>query len=128
MTVLQISAASAPVPRSSISWCFRTSQVPQQPKKMGHLREDPTMSPGMVQGRKTKPWFIITNPWRRKWQPTPVLLPGESHGRRSLVGYSPQGRKESDTTERILNQEHPLIKRPFLLILQMVVKSPFILN
>ena len=40
-------------------------------------------------------------PWRRKWQPTPVLLPGESHGWRSLVGYSPQGRKESDTTERI---------------------------
>ena len=40
-------------------------------------------------------------PWRRKWQPTPVLLPGESHGWRSLVGYSPQGHKESDTTERI---------------------------
>ena len=40
-------------------------------------------------------------PWRRKWQPTPVLLPGESHGRRSLVGYSPRGRKESDTTERL---------------------------
>ena len=38
-------------------------------------------------------------PWRRKWQPTPVFLPGESHGQRSLVGYSPQGRKESDTTE-----------------------------
>ena len=38
-------------------------------------------------------------PWRRKWQPTPVLLPGKSHGRRSLVGYSPWGRKESDTTE-----------------------------
>ena len=37
--------------------------------------------------------------WRRKWQPTPVFLPGESHGRRSLVGYSPQGRKESDTTD-----------------------------
>ena len=33
------------------------------------------------------------------WQPTPVLLPGESHGGRSLVGYSPWGRKESDTTE-----------------------------
>ena len=31
------------------------------------------------------------DPWRRKWQPTPVSLPGESHGRRSLVGYSPQG-------------------------------------
>ena len=40
-------------------------------------------------------------PWRRKWQPTPVFLPGESHGRRSLVSYSPRGRKESDTTERL---------------------------
>ena len=38
-------------------------------------------------------------PWRRKWQPTPVFLPGESHGRRSLVGCSPWGRTESDTTE-----------------------------
>ena len=40
-------------------------------------------------------------PWRRKWQPTPVLLPGEPHGGRSLVGYSPWGRKESDMTERL---------------------------
>ena len=40
-------------------------------------------------------------PWRRKWQPTPVLLPGESQGRRSLIGYSPQSCKESDMTERI---------------------------
>ena len=55
--------------------------------------------------------------WRRKWQPTPVFLPGEwteeptesvgwqrvghTHGRRSLVGYSPWGREESDTTERL---------------------------
>ena len=38
-------------------------------------------------------------PWRRKWQPPPVFLPGESHGQRSLVGYSPRGCKESDTTE-----------------------------
>ena len=38
-------------------------------------------------------------PWRRKWQPTPNPLPGKSHGRRSLVGYSPWGRKELDTTE-----------------------------
>ena len=37
--------------------------------------------------------------WRRQWQPTPVLLPGKSHGRRSLVGCSPWGREESDTTE-----------------------------
>ena len=46
------------------------------------------------------PW-VGKIPWRRKWQPTPVLLPGESHGRRSLVGYSPQGRKEPDTTEQL---------------------------
>ena len=42
------------------------------------------------------PW-VWKIPQRRKWQPTPVLLPGESHGQRSLVGYSPWGRKESDT-------------------------------
>ena len=40
-------------------------------------------------------------PWRRKWQPTPVFLPGKSHGRRSLVGYSLWGSKESDTVERL---------------------------
>ena len=38
-------------------------------------------------------------PWRKVWQPTPVFLPGESLGQRSLVGYSPWGHKESDTTE-----------------------------
>ena len=38
-------------------------------------------------------------PWRREWQPTPVFLPGEFHGQRSLAGYSPRGHKESDTTE-----------------------------
>ena len=40
-------------------------------------------------------------PWRRQWQPTLVLLPGESHGGRSLVGYSPWGPKESDMTEQL---------------------------
>ena len=38
-------------------------------------------------------------PWRRAWQPTPVSLPGETHGQRSLAGYSPWGRRESDMTE-----------------------------
>ena len=37
--------------------------------------------------------------WRRKWQPTPVILPGELHGQRSLVGYRPWSHKESDMTE-----------------------------
>ena len=40
-------------------------------------------------------------PWRRERQPTPVFLPGKSHGWRSLVGYSPWGHKESDTTEQL---------------------------
>ena len=40
-------------------------------------------------------------PWRREWQPTPVCMPGESYGQKSLVGYSPWGRKESDTTEQL---------------------------
>ena len=38
-------------------------------------------------------------PWRKKWQPAAVSLPGESHGQRSLAGYSPQGHTESDTAE-----------------------------
>ena len=46
------------------------------------------------------PW-VRKIPWRRKWQPTPVLLPGKFNGWRILVGYSPWGHKESDTTERL---------------------------
>ena len=44
------------------------------------------------------PW-VGKIPWSRAWQPTPVFLPGDSHGQRSLAGYSPWGCKESDTTE-----------------------------
>ena len=44
-------------------------------------------------------WFFRICYQRRQWHPTPVLLPGKSHGRRSLVGCSPWGCKESDTTE-----------------------------
>jgi len=40
-------------------------------------------------------------PWRRKWQPTPVFLPGEAYGQRSLAGYNPEGCKESDMTKRL---------------------------
>ena len=39
--------------------------------------------------------------WKKAWQPTAVLLPGEFHGQRSLMGYNPWGRKEWDTTERL---------------------------
>ena len=44
------------------------------------------------------PW-VGKIPWRRKWQPTLVFLPGKSHGQRSLGGYSPRGHKELDTTD-----------------------------
>ena len=43
--------------------------------------------------------------WRRKCQPTPVFLPGKSHGQKSLLGYSPGGCKELDTTERLCVHE-----------------------
>ena len=49
--------------------------------------------------------------WRRAWQPTPVFLPGESHGQRSLAGYSPQGPKESNMTEVT---EHALMHKPYI--------------
>ena len=53
-----------------------------------------------VQEPRFDPW-VGKIPWRRKWQPTTVSLPGKSHGQRSLVGYSPWGGKELGTTERL---------------------------
>ena len=47
-------------------------------------------------------------PWRRKWQLTPVFLPGEFHGERSLAGYSPWGHKKLDATERLILYYTPL--------------------
>ena len=55
------------------------------------------------------PW-VAKNPWRRARQPTPVFSPGESHGQRSLVAYSLQGRKEADTTEAI---QHSTVRSCF---------------
>ena len=54
------------------------------------------------------PW-VGKIPWRRKWQPTPVFLPGEAYGQRSLAGYSPWGHKESDMTEAA---EHTCMRVP----------------
>ena len=53
--------------------------------------------PTMWEARGSIPGRNIS--WRRKWQPTPISLPGKPHGQRSLVGYSPWGRKELDMTE-----------------------------
>ena len=62
---------------------------------------------------KFNPW-VGKIPWRRKWQPTPILLPGESHGRRSLAGCSPWGHTESDTTERLSTHTHQGLNLSFM--------------
>ena len=55
----------------------------------------------VVQETWFSPW-VRKIPGRRKWQPTPLFLPGESHGQKSLVGYSLWGCKELDMTERLI--------------------------
>ena len=55
--------------------------------------------------RRLDPW-VRKIPWRRKWQPTPVILPGKPQRQRLLGGYGPWGRKESDTTERLSHHYH----------------------
>ena len=60
--------------------------------------KEPACNAGATGDLDSNPW-VGKIPWRRAWQPTPVFLHGESHGQRSLAGYSPSGCKESDTTE-----------------------------
>ena len=61
-------------------------------KKLEYTKKKDTAQGHLIQGQ------LVLNP-RGQWHPTPGLLPGKSHGRRSLEGCSPWGRKESDTTE-----------------------------
>ena len=72
---------------SNFSSSFRS--LAQRLKRLPGMRETRVRSLGQE------------DPLEKKWHPTPVLLPGESHGGRSLVGYSPWGLEESDTTERL---------------------------
>ena len=96
---------------SVLGWVIKILQVTQcrQKNKRFYLSEDTIKR---VKQQPTKWETIYANPisvkglvfrlyWRRQWHPTPVLLPGKSHGRRSLVGCSPWGRKDSDMTERL---------------------------
>ena len=76
--------------------------VPAQPLLLGCGVGPPGHHPCAVMGalkRRREMIFreLIKVKWRRQWQPTPVLLPRKSHGRRSLVGCSPWGHEESDT-------------------------------
>ena len=84
------------LPRDNKGYQFLLPPLQNYPR-MSH-----TTCPSFPVSTKTKVW---TGPesWvqRRRWDPTPVLLPGKSHGRRSLVGCSPWGHEESDTTGRL---------------------------
>ena len=86
--------------------------VPEEPTAAAATDEGPAREEVRAGGAPS-PGAVVPSPgvaplpprrfrrWRRAWQPTLVFLPGESHGQRSLAGYSPQGRKESDSTERL---------------------------
>ena len=67
--------------------------------------------------RHKRPGFDIWMgkiPWRKEWLPTPVFLPGECHGQRSLAGYSPWGCKELDATKVTYTRTHASISRNIL--------------
>ena len=96
-------------PKFQVShWCYLELYVPQVHSLVAQ------MSKHLPTTRKTgfNPW-VRKIPWRRKWQPTPVLLPGKSHGWRRLVGYSPWGHNESDTTERLHSVTTSQVCSPF---------------
>ena len=77
---------------STLAWKIPWMEEPGRLQSMGCKESDMTK-------RLLSPFTFMH--WRRSWQPTPVFLPGESHGWRNLMGYSPGGRTESDTTKRL---------------------------
>ena len=79
------------------------SKMAQWVKNLFALQETQEMS-------EFNPW-VEKIPWRRAWQRTPVFLPGESHGQRSLAGYSPQGCKVLDTTDMTEHAHTQLINK-----------------
>ena len=76
---------------STLAWKTPWTEEPGRLQSMGSLRVGPN-------GETSLSLFTFMH-WRRKWQPIPVFLPGESHEQRSLVGCRLCGRTESDTTE-----------------------------
>ena len=88
---------------STLAWKIPWAEEPGRLQSMGlqKVRHDWVISLSL---------FTFMN-WRRQWQPTPVLLPGKSHGWRGLVGCSPWGCKNSDRTEWLNSNSnsHPYI-------------------
>ena len=95
-----LGVASDPPHSSTLAWKIPWTEEPGRLQSMGSLRvgEDWATSLSL---------FTFMH-WRRKWQPTPVFLPGECQGQGSLVGCCLWGRTESDTTEAT-QQQQPLI-------------------
>ena len=78
---------------STLTWKIPWTEEPGRLQYTGSLR--------VRHDRTTSLSLFTFMHWRRQWQPTPMFLPGESQGRGSLVGCSPWGHKESDTTEQL---------------------------
>ena len=78
---------------STLAWQIPWAEEPGGLQSMGSLESDTT--------ERLHFSLFTSMHWRRKWHPTPVLLPGKPHGWRSLVGCSPRGHEESDMTERL---------------------------
>ena len=82
---------------STLAWKIPWTEEPGRLQSMGSLRVRHDWATSLS--------LSTFMHWGRKWQPTPVFLPGESQGRGSLVGCSPRGRTESDTTEATQQQQ-----------------------
>ena len=74
---------------STLAWKIPWMEEPARLQSMGSLR--------VIHDWATSLWLFTSMHWRRKWQPTPVFLPGEAQGRGSLVGCRPRGHTEPDT-------------------------------
>ena len=90
---------------STLVWKIPWTEEPGGLQSMGSLR--------VRHDRATSPSLFTFTHWRRKWQSTPVFLPGESQGLGSLVGCCLWGRTESDTTE-VTYQQQQFFKVPFI--------------
>ena len=82
----------------TILWVMCRNKQTRAPEQSDARGKEPSCQGRRCKRRRFDPW-VGTIPWRRAWQPTPVFLPGDSHGQRSLAGCGSEGHKESDTTE-----------------------------
>ena len=91
---------------STLAWKLPWTEEPDRLQSMGSLRVGHDWATSLS-------LFLFMH-WRRKWQPTPVFLPGESQGRQSLVGCRRWGCTESDTTERLSSKQQQQAQERFL--------------